>query len=98
MYGGPNVDSNMDSALNSVVGQTRIVPVFTSYKGGSVPTYKVIGFAAVVVVAVNLQGPNPSLTLQPTATCSSSTPSATLGGGAGVGTAAFVYQRISLSR
>ncbi len=95
MYAGPNVDSNMDSALNSVVGQTRIVPVFTSYQSGSVPTYQVIGFAAVVVVAVNLQGANPTMTLQPTATID---PSATLGGGASVGVAAFVYQRISLSR
>lgn len=96
MYAGPNVDSAMDSALKSVVGQTRIVPVYTSYQNaGGVATYKVIGFAAVVVVAVNLQGPNPSMTLQPTATVD---PSATLGGGASVGTAAFVYQRISLSR
>jgi hypothetical protein len=95
MYAGPKLDSNMDAALKSVVGQTRIVPVYQSYNTVGVPTYQVIGFAAVVVVAVDLSGPVPYVILQPTATVD---PSALLGGGASVGTAAFVYQRVSLTR
>ena len=96
MYAGPNLDSTMDAALKSIVGQTRIVPVFTSYQTtGGVATYKVIGFAAVVVVAINLTAPSPYIVLQPTATVD---PSTVLGGGASVGTAAFVYQRIALTR
>ena len=94
MYGGPNLDSNMDAALKSVVGQTRLVPVYSSYQS-STGTYKVIGFTAVVVVAVNLSGTNPYIIVQPTATVD---PSAVLGGGAAVGDAAFVYKTISLSR
>jgi len=95
MYAGPKVDSAMDTALTSIVGQTRIVPVFLLYDPLLNPTFLVIGFQAVTVVAVNLQGPNPSLTLQPTSTLD---PTATLGGGSGGGSAAFVYQRIALSR
>jgi hypothetical protein len=96
MYAGPNLDASMDSALRSIVGQTRIVPVFNQYNNTLPnPTYQVIGFTAVVVVAANLSAPTPYIVLQPTVSVD---PSATLGGGSGVGTAAFVYQGVSLSR
>jgi hypothetical protein len=95
MYAGPALDSLVEVALLLTIGQTRIVPVFNSYTPGVNPTYQVIGFLAVTVVGVNLAGLSPTITLQPTSTLDAT---ATLGGGSGAGSAAFVYQRIALSR
>lgn len=96
MYGGPPLSGSLETFLLYSVGQTRIVPVYSSYQNTAQGmTYQVVGFAAVTVVAVNLSGPNPTLTLQPTATLD---PSATPGNGGKSGSAAFVYQKIVLSR
>lgn len=97
MYGGPPPDANMESALLSVIGQMRVIPVYSSYQnyGPNNTKYTIIGFLSATIASVNLSSSNPTLTLQPGTTID---PTATLGGGSEAGTAAFVYQSIALSR
>lgn len=97
MFGGPPPDTNLESALLSVIGQMRVIPVFSGYHnyGPNNTTYQVIGFVSATIVSVNLAGSYPTIALQPGTTID---PTATLGGGSANGTAAFVYQSIALSR
>jgi hypothetical protein len=67
MYAGPGLHSSLSSDFQSIIGQPRIVPLFSSYSGnGSNAQYTVTGFAGVTVVSATGNGGNFQLVLQPT--------------------------------
>jgi hypothetical protein len=98
MSGQTGLQATQEDALRSIIGEPRIMPVFTTTQGpGSNATFTVIGFVAVVVVDVELSGrpADKRLVVQimraidPTAVIESSTSS---------GSSSFIFQGISLSR
>ncbi len=64
--GGPGLKSNLVSDLNSIIGEPRILPVFSSYSGqGSNTSYTIVGFMGVTVVQASGHGSNETITFQP---------------------------------
>jgi hypothetical protein len=64
--GGPGLKSTLISDLASIVGQSRIVPLFSSYSGnGSNTEYTIVGFAGVTIVSATGSGSNISVMIQP---------------------------------
>ena len=64
----PGISAGTKSALASIIGQTRIIPIFSSVTGnGSNANYDIVQFAGVRVLDVNLTGSMNSkhLTVQP---------------------------------
>jgi hypothetical protein len=84
--GGPGLKSELCSDLASIVGQPRIVPLFSSYSGsGSDATYTIVGFAGITIVAATGSGSGIQVTVQPMAVTDLT---ATTGSGSG---SSFVY-------
>jgi hypothetical protein len=82
--GGPGMKSSLQSALESIIGQPRAVPLFSAYTGnGSNTDYTIVGFAGVTVVKASGRGSNmeivfqPSILIDATATTGSSSSSIT---------------------
>jgi hypothetical protein len=66
MYGGPGLKSALLSDFQSIIGQPRAVPLFSSYGGnGSNTQYTVVGFAGVTVVSATGHGSNMNIVVQP---------------------------------
>jgi hypothetical protein len=66
LKGGPGLKSSLQPDLQSIVGQSRIVLLYSSYSGnGNNTTYQVTGFAGVTVVKASGKGTNLEVTLQP---------------------------------
>jgi Flp pilus assembly protein TadG len=66
MFGGPGLQTSLVSDLASIIGQARIVPLFSVYSGsGSNTQYTVVGFAGVTVVSATGSGNNINIVLQP---------------------------------
>src|SRR5207244_1176001 len=66
MQGGPGLKSDLVSDLQNVIGQPRVVPLFSSVSGnGSNTTYTIVGFAGVTIVQASGSGSNIQVTLQP---------------------------------
>lgn len=64
--GGPGLKSSLQPDFQAIIGETRAVPLFSSYSGnGSNTFYKVVGFAAVTVVKATGRGSNLEVVLQP---------------------------------
>jgi hypothetical protein len=64
--GGPGLKASDESYLQGIIGQPRVIPLFSSVSGqGSNTFYTIIGFAAVTIVEADLQGGNKHITLQP---------------------------------
>lgn len=64
----PGISAGFKSALASIVGQTRLIPIFASLVGnGNNATYDIVRFAGVRIMAVDLTGSMSSkhLTVQP---------------------------------
>lgn len=64
----PGISAGTKSALASIIGQTRIIPIFSSCSGnGANANYDIVQFAGVRVLDVNLTGSMSSkhLTVQP---------------------------------
>jgi Flp pilus assembly protein TadG len=64
----PGISAGFKSALASIVGQTRLIPIFKSVVGnGNNATYDIVAFAGVRILDVNLTGSMSSkhLTVQP---------------------------------
>jgi hypothetical protein len=92
--GGPGVHSALVSDFASIVGQARVVPLFSSYGGnGSNTQYTVVGFAGVAVVSATGRGSNIDIVLQPMIVISAS---ATVSPGATTGST-FVYRSTPVS-
>ena len=63
---GPGWKSSLVLDLQSVIGQPRSVPLYSSYTGtGSGGTYKIVGFGGVTIVEAKESGSNISIVFQP---------------------------------
>ncbi len=64
--GTPGVRATLETELSQIIGQPRILPLFTAVSGqGNNATYTISGFAAVRVVYVKLKGNPKQLIVQP---------------------------------
>ncbi len=66
--GNPGISAGTKSALASIIGQTRIIPIFSSLSGnGANATYDIVQFVGIRVLDVDLTGSMSSkhLTVQP---------------------------------
>lgn len=85
--GGTGLKSTLVSDLAAIIGQPRIVPLFSSYSNvGSNTQYTISGFAGVTIVSAINRGSNITIVVQPTVVVD---PTGTNGNG---GSANFVYQ------
>jgi hypothetical protein len=91
--GGPGLKSTLVSNLTAAIGETRVVPLFSSSGGsGGNAYYNIVGFAGITIVAASASGSNIQFTIQPanvvdlTAVSSPTTGSAAITGGSN-----FVY-------
>ena len=63
----PGISNGTESAWEAIVGQRRIIPLYsTAAATGNNTTYDIVGFAAVVVVAVDMHGNPKRIWAQPT--------------------------------
>src|SRR6185369_17026991 len=86
MKGGPGLKSTLISNLAGIVGQPRVIPLFSSFSGsGSNTQYTIVGFAGVTIVSATGQGSNIQVIVEPTAVIDTT---ATTGSGSG---STFVY-------
>ncbi len=95
LNGDTGVSAGMKSALQSIIGQPRIIPLYSSVSGpGNNANYTIVGFAGVTVLEVVLTGSLSSkhLTIQP---CWVIDPNA-LGGS--TGPSYFVVKPLALTR
>lgn len=84
--GGPGMKSTLISNLSGIVGQPRIMPLFSSYSGnGSNTQYTIVGFAGITIVSATGSGSNIQVIAQPIAVTDLT---ATTGNGSG---SSFVY-------
>jgi Flp pilus assembly protein TadG len=93
LKGGPGWKSVLQTDLQAIIGQPRIIPLYSSYTGqGSNTYYTIVGFAGVTIVNATGRGSNEVITFQPmiavdtTATTTAGAPS----------TQTFVYQTTPL--
>jgi Flp pilus assembly protein TadG len=61
---GPGLKASEQTALQSIIGQPRIMPLYSTAANG---TYTITGFAGVTIVEAVLTGSNKHITIQPTA-------------------------------
>jgi hypothetical protein len=67
--GNPGISAGIKGALESIIGQPRVIPIYTSTSGnGNNATYTVNQFAVVRIVAVNFQGNPKYVIVQPALT------------------------------
>jgi Flp pilus assembly protein TadG len=84
--GNPGLKSTLCSDLTAIVGQPRIVPLFSSYSGtGSNSTYTIVGFAGITIVSATGNGSGIQVIVQPMAVTDLT---GTTGSGSG---SSFVY-------
>jgi hypothetical protein len=66
--GDTGISAGVENAFTSIVGQKRIVPLYSQVTGtGNNAVYTITEFASVTIVAVNLHGNPKSVVVQPTA-------------------------------
>ena len=66
LSGDTGLDANLQNDLDSIVGQDRIVPLFTTVANpGTNATYTIVRWVGVRVMAVNLRGNNFYVYVQP---------------------------------
>ena len=95
LSGNPGVSAGCKSAVTSVIGQARILPLYSTVTGtGSNAQYTIVGFAGVTILDCVLTGSLSSkhITIQP---CWCVDPNA-LGGGSGTST--FAVKPLALTR
>jgi Flp pilus assembly protein TadG len=92
LAGGPALKSTLQTNLADIIGQPRIVPLFSSYTGqGSNTRYTIVGFAGVTIVSATGRGNNLQIIVQPIVTVDST---ATTGRGS---SSSFVYPTTPIS-
>jgi Flp pilus assembly protein TadG len=92
LKGGPGLTSVLQTYLQDIIGEARIVPLFSSYsEQGSNAQYTIVGFAGVTIVSATGSGSNMQIIVQPIATVDST---ATTGPGSG---SSFVYPTTPVS-
>lgn len=94
LSGDPGLSAGFRPALEAILGQPRIVPLYSEIRGnGNKSEYKIVGFAGIVLVEVRLTGPSKSVAFQPEFVVD---PTAISGsGGSNNG---FVYRPMMLAR
>jgi len=68
LHGTPGVHAAMQNDLQSIIGQARIIPLYSTVTGnGNNAQYTIVGFAGCTIVDVNLKGSLSSkhVTIQP---------------------------------
>ena len=66
--GDPGISGGVENAFQSIVGQRRIIPLYSEVvMNGNNATYTISGFAGVTIVAVDLKGNPKRIVAQPTA-------------------------------
>ncbi|MBO0696902.1 MAG: hypothetical protein J2P46_00775 [Zavarzinella sp.] len=66
--GGPGLKSSLMPDLDAIIGQPRILPIFSSYTGqGSNTYYTIVGFLGVTVVKAEGRGSNEDISFEPMA-------------------------------
>lgn len=94
LTGDPGLSAGFKSALESIIGQPRIVPLYSNISGnGNRADYLIVGFGGIVITDVQMTGSNKSVTFQPEYVVD---PTAIAGNGAG--TSDFVYRPMMLAR
>jgi Flp pilus assembly protein TadG len=96
LTGNPGVSAACKSAVTSIIGQARILPLYISVSGnGANCQYTIVGFAGVTVLECVLTGSLPSnhITIQP---CWCIDPNAEGGGASSA--SAFVVKPLALTR
>ncbi len=64
--GDPGISTGIKSALERIVGETRIVPIFSEVDGsGDTAVFKIVQFVGVRLVEVDLTGDNKRVMMQP---------------------------------
>ncbi len=64
--GDPGLSVGMESAVEAIVGQTRIIPLYSTVSGtGNNTFYRIVGFVPVTIVDVDLHGGTKHITIQP---------------------------------
>jgi Flp pilus assembly protein TadG len=83
----PGISAGLKSSIDAIIGQTRLIPIYSAVSGnGNNTTYTIVKFAGVRVMADNFQGNpkyvivQPALVSDPTATPSTVESSWTSGG------------------
>jgi hypothetical protein len=66
--GDPGISGGVENAFQSIVGQRRLIPLYSEVvMNGNSATYAISGFAGVTIVAVDLKGNPKRIVAQPTA-------------------------------
>ncbi len=66
LSGDPGLSSSIQSDLQAIAGQTRIMPLYRSVTGtGSNATFKIVNFVAVRIMSANLNGGGKGIIVQP---------------------------------
>lgn len=64
--GDPGISAGMEPAVRAIVGQPHFLPLYTTYSGtGNNTYYKLVGFAPVTIVDVNLGAKTKYISVQP---------------------------------
>src|SRR5207237_1651454 len=64
--GDPGISAGMESAVQSIIGQPRVLPLFTTVSGtGNNTFYKIVEFVPVTIVAADLNGGSKYIMIQP---------------------------------
>ncbi len=96
MKGGPGLKSTLVTDLQAIIGQTRIIPLYSTYGGnGSNTYYDIVGFAGVTIVKAEGHGSNIDIRVQPISVVDRT---ATTGSASVNNVSRFVYRPLSLTR
>jgi Flp pilus assembly protein TadG len=66
LAGNPGISSGIASALEAIVGQARIIPIYRQVVGtGSIAVYTIVGWGGVRVMSVQMSGGDKRVVVQP---------------------------------
>ena len=94
LEGDTGLSAGFKSALESIIGQPRIIPLYSTVAGvGNNAKFTIVGFAGIVITKVDLTGPSKYITVQPEFVID---PTA-IGGGGPDSNNHFVYRPLALT-
>lgn len=97
--GGPGWKSNLQSDLNAIIGEYRILPIFSSFSGqGSNTYYTIVGFMGVTVVKAQGRGSNEAIAFQPMVVVDPTATSVPGGSSGSISRFVFTTSPVGLSR
>lgn len=94
LEGDPGISAGIKDELASIVGKTRVIPIFSDVSGnGNNSTYSIVRFVGVRVLDVQLTGQTKQVIVQPAVTMSRGVTISDVGGAA---PSQFIYTPVSL--